>query len=206
FIVYKGETRTHCISVGLLEKLNYSLDLATGSLLQFWSGDFLNTTQMWHSRGERQTSESIGYTLTSHGELDFAFLQNKDDEWPKKLNKNIDLKSLGYTFNNKQIPEFSFKINDAEISNSFTASTSEKRGLNRIIAINTQTPFWHKIADGNSINKLDNNTYIINNESYYINFSENENLKPIIRTNHGKDELLVEIPKGAQKINYTIIW
>lgn len=206
FIMFEDEKRTHCISVGLTEQLNYTLDLATGSLLQVWNGAFLNTTQMWHLRGEHQTAEPIGFVINSHGDLDFAYLKNKNDEWPKHLNKDINFKSLGYEFNNKRIPKFSFKINDAKISNIFTASTEEKRGFNRIININSQTPIWHKIADGNSIKALPNSTYIINNESYYINFSGNKNLKPIIRNSNGKDELLVEIPKGESTINYSIIW
>ncbi|MEP1490346.1 MAG: DUF1080 domain-containing protein [Algibacter sp.] len=206
FIMFEGEKRTHCISVGLTEQLNYTLDLAKGSLLQFWDRDFLNTTQMWHSRGQHQTAKPIGYVINSHGDLDFAYLKNKNGEWPKYLNKDINFKPLGYEFNNKQIPEFSFRINGAKISNSFTASTNEKRGLNRIININSKTSIWHKIADGISIKALPNNTYIINDESYYINFSGNENLIPIIRSSNGKDELLVEIPKGESTINYSIIW
>ncbi|MDO5972347.1 DUF1080 domain-containing protein [Flavivirga aquimarina] len=206
FIIHKGEKRTHCISVGLTEHLNYTLDLATGSLLQVWNGAFLRTTQMWHSRGQHQTGEPIGFTIASHGDLDFAYLENKNDEWPKHLNEDLSFKSLGYEFDDKQIPKFSFKINDAEISNILIASKDEKRGLNRIISINSQTPIWHKIAGGSSIKALPNNTYIINNESYYIDFSGNKNLKPLIRHSHGKDELLVKIPKGESTINYDIIW
>ena len=206
FVIHKNIKRTHCISVGLPEKLNYNLDLATGSLLYVWSGDFLNTTDMWHSRGKEQIGAPIGFTIASHGDLDFAFLQNKNDTWPKESNKNSNLKLLGYEFNDKQIPEFSFKLNDAKISYLLTTSVKSKRGLNRIINIDSQSSLWHKIADGRHIKSLDNNTFIINDESYYINFSGNADLKPIIRSINGKNELMVEIPKGKTTINYSIVW
>lgn len=206
FIIHKGVKRTHCIAVGLTEKLNYSLDLATGSLLQVWGGDFFNTTQMWDNRGEEQIGEPSGFIVSSHGELDFALLDNNEDEWPN-LNENTSFKSLGYEFNNKQIPAFSFQLDEAKITYKFTASTDEKRGLNRFIEVNSKKKdIWHKIADGNSIKKLNNNTYVINNESYYINFLNNETAKPIIRSSNGNDELLIKIPKGNSTINYTIIW
>lgn len=203
FLNHKGVKRSHCISVGLVEKLNYSLDLETGTLLHVWNGDFLDATQMWHSRGEHQRGEPIGFSISSHGDLDFASLNNKNDAWPKTLNDNNTFKQIGYEFKTNGLPVFSFEINGNKISHSFKASSNSKRGLDRIITTNSKSSMWHKVADGKSIKVLENNTYIINNESYYIVFKEG---KPIIRNNNEKDELLVEIPKGNSTINYSIIW
>ncbi len=206
FLNHEGVKRSHCISIGLVEKLNYSLDLETGTLLHVWNGDFLDATQMWHSRGEHQRGEPIGFSISSHGDLDFASLGNNNDAWPKTLNDNINFKQVGYEFKNDGIPTFSFEMNGNKISHSFKADISFKRGLERIITSNNTSSIWHKIADGESIKSIKNNTFIINNESYYIVFKEGKTSKPIIRNNNGKDELLVEIPKGSSTTSYSIIW
>ncbi|XMO87571.1 DUF1080 domain-containing protein [Algibacter sp. AS12] len=206
FLNHKGVKRSHCISVGLVEKLNYSLDLETGSLLHVWSGDFLDATQMWHSRGEHQRGEPMGFPISLHGDLDFASLNSKNNAWPKALDNNQTFKQIGYEFKNEGLPVFSFEINGNEISHSFKASAKAIRGIDRVITSESKSSMWHKIADGESIKALENNTFIINNESYYIVFPDGETLKPIIRYSNGKNELLIEIPKGHSTINYTIIW
>ncbi|KAA5826374.1 DUF1080 domain-containing protein [Algibacter amylolyticus] len=206
FLNHKGVKRSHCISVGLVEKLNYSLDLETGTLLHVWSGDFLDATQMWHSRGEHQRGEPMGFPISLHGDLDFASLNSKNDAWPKALSNNQTFKQIGYEFKNEGLPVFSFEINGNEISHNFKASAKAKRGIDRVITSESKSSMWHKIADGESIKVLENNTFIINNESYYIVFPDGETHKPIIRDNNGKNELLIEIPKGHSTINYTIIW
>ncbi|WP_366183833.1 family 16 glycoside hydrolase [Flavobacterium ovatum] len=203
FLNFRGGERTHCISVGLVEKLNFSLDLATGSLLYVWSGDFLETTQMWHSRGEHQRGEPMGFSIASHGDLDFASLGSNNEAWPKALNEKNTFKPLGYELKNDGMPVFSFEMDGNEISDTFKATSNLKRGLDRIITANSKSSIWHKIAEGDNIQLLENNTYIINNESYYIVLKEG---KPIIRNNNGKEELLVELPKGKSTIIYSIIW
>lgn len=206
FLNHKEVKRSHCISVGLTEKLNYSLDLNTGTLLHVWSGDFLETTQMWHARGEHQTGEPLGFSVSSHGDLDFTSLKTKDTQWPKTLDENSNFKQLGYEIKDNRLPVFSFEIDGAKVSQSLIASSNFKRSLQRVISINSKKSIWHKIADGESIKALPNNTFIINNESYYVVFPESKRLKPIIRNNGGKDELVIEIPKGNQTFHYNIIW
>ena len=49
-------------------------------------------------------------------------------------------------------------------------------------------------------------TFIINNESYYIDFDASSGLKPFVRNSNGNDELLVKITENKQNFNYNIIW
>ncbi|TXE06225.1 DUF1080 domain-containing protein [Seonamhaeicola algicola] len=204
FVTHKNETRTHSISVGLPEGIHYSYDLATGSLLKAWSGLFLNTTHMWLSRGYKQLGEPVGFSISLHGGLEFANLKNQNTPWPLPQPENKGIKQLGYELDSEKLPTFSYAIEGATISNYFTVS-NENRNLTKNITIDSKQNLWHKLADGESIKVLPNNTFIVNNESYYIDFSGN-NFKPIIRNIDGKDELLVEVPKGKNTINYSIIW
>ena len=98
-------------------------------------------------------------------------------------------------------------IEGTTITNEFSpALEQEHRGINRNITTNGTKELFHKINEGESIKLLEDGTYIINGESYFVEFSSENSLKPFIRKSNGKDELLVKIPSGKQTINYTIIW
>ncbi|TXG38487.1 family 16 glycoside hydrolase [Seonamhaeicola maritimus] len=204
FVNHEGEKHTHCISVGTPQGIHYSYNLATGSLLRVWNGSFLNTTHMWLARGFKQLGEPIGFSVTMHGDLEFASLEEDNSPWPIPLIENKGVKQLGYELDASRMPSFSYQIEKTTISNSFTIPEGTRQ-LNKSITISKGKNLWHKLADGESIKELPDNTYVINNESYYIDFTGND-LKPIIRNIDGKDELLVEVPKGDSTINYSIIW
>ncbi|MGY6648580.1 3-keto-disaccharide hydrolase [Wenyingzhuangia sp. IMCC45574] len=205
FVTHNGIARTHCISVGSPDGTHYSYDLATGSLLKVWDGSFLNTTHMWLTRGLKQLGAPIGFNIEMHGDLEFASLENEHAAWPSPDPENKGLQQLGYEFNEKRIPTFSYKIGNTTISNTFLTNKN-KREIKKVINVNADKEIWHKLANGKDIKELSNHTYIVNNESYYIDFSGNTSFNPIIRTNNGKQELLVKVPVGVNKIVYKIIW
>ncbi len=205
FINHEGKKYTHCISVGTPKGIHYSYNLATGSLLKAWNGSFLNTTHMWLSRGKHQLGEPIGFAISLHGDLEFAILENDNSPWPMPLPENKDVKQLGYEFDASRMPSFSYEIENSTITNSFTVSDGQRQ-LNRSITVSSDKQLWHKLADGENIKALPNHLYIVNNESYYIDLSNTPDLKPVIRTNNGKEELLIQVPKGSNTINYNIIW
>ncbi len=204
FVHHKDEKYTHCISVGSPQGVHYSYNLATGSLLKVWSGSFLNTTHMWLSRGFKQSGEPIGLAISMHGDLEFAPLETVNTPWPVPLPENEGFKQLGYELDNSRMPAFSYKIGPTVITNKFSVPEGTRQ-LKKSVTISKARNLWHKIADGDSIKVLPDNVYVINNESYYIDFSGN-NLKPEIRNINDKMELLVKIPEGNSSINYSIIW
>ncbi len=204
FVSHEGETHTHCISVGTPKGTHYSYNLATGALLHVWSGSFLNTTHMWLSRGFKQLGEPVGFVVSMHGDLEFAPLENENTLWPVPLPENKGFKQLGYELDASRMPTFSYQLGKTTITNKFTIPQGIRQ-LKKSITISKGKNLWHKIADGQSIKALPDDIYVINNESYYIDFSGN-NLKPVIRNIDGRDELLVQIPEGDSNINYSIIW
>ena len=205
FMMHDGEKRTHCIAVGTPEKVNFSYDLSRESILQVWEGDFLDVTQMWHSRGTNQLAVPKGFSVAFHGDPDFMILENKDTVWPDSIPSNIKYKQIGYEIGDNGIPVFLHQIEGTSTSNTFKPSENG-RGLTRTIAIEGKEDIWHKIAEGESIQKLEDGTFIINDESYFVDFSGNNDLDPIIRQSNGKDELLLRIPAGRGNITYNIIW
>ena len=205
YMMHGEEKRTHCIAVGSPDRINYSYDLSRGAILQVWEGDFLDVTQMWHLRGTNQLAEPKGFSVSFHGDPDFMTLENKDMVWPDSIPSNIKFKPLGYEMRDNGRPVFIHQEEGTSISNSFKSSENG-RGLERTIGIKGNKDIWHKIAEGESIKQLEDGTYIVNDESYFIDFSGNSDLTPIIRQSNGKDELLLKIPAGSGNITYNIIW
>ena len=204
FLMHNGNKRTHCISVGTPQGIHYAYDLEFGSLLKVWSGDFLDATPMWYSRGQQQLGIPAGFIVSFHGTPEFAELGNDSGAWPDIISDETDGKQMGYEFDGNGIPTFSHSLNNSIISDKMTPETSE-RSLKRSITVDGETEIWHKVAAGESIEKLTDDMYIINNESYFVDFSKSS-LQPIIRESNGLAELLVKIPSGKQQINYSIIW
>lgn len=205
FLNHKGEKRTHCISVGMPQQIHYGYDLALGSLLKVWEGDFLDVTQMWHSRGTGQIASPKGFLISTHGDLDFSFLEDKTSIWPKTVTEANTVKQLGYEFNSSDIPIFKHEINGVVITNTFIPN-EKSRALKRVISVDSDKGIWHKIAEGISIKKLPDDTFIINGENYFIYYDKDNSFYPVIRNINGKEELLVKIPAGKQDFNYSIIW
>ena len=205
FWMHEGEKRTHCISIGMPQRINYTYDLEAGSLLQVWGGDFMDATKMWLSRGEKQLGEPDGFIVSLHGDPEITSLDNDNAPWPNNSIKNEKFKQRGYEFDNNGLPIFNCQINESSVSYKMIPSPTE-RAIKRMILIDGPNEVWHKLAEGEQIKEFSDGSFIVNDESYYIEFSENSSVKPIIRNRNGKDELLVKIPAGKQNINYTIIW
>lgn len=205
FWMHKGKKRTHCISVGMPQRIHYTYDLEMGSLLTLWGGEFMDAEKMWRGRGGKQLGEPLGAIVSLHGHPEFALLKSKDAIWPDSIAEDSGFKPLGYEFDTTDLPLFLYRLKGSEIVNMLVPSNSQ-RALRRTITVDGSSSLWHKVAHGESIKELPNGRFIVNDESYFINFAKDFNLSPTIRHSNGFDELLVEIPQGKQKIEYDIIW
>lgn len=203
FWMHEGKKRTHCIAVGSPEGIHYAYDLETGSLLQAWNGDFMDATKMWQGRGEKQLGVPAGFIVSFHGDSELALLKNKNDGWPFTISDRA-YKQLDYQFGTDGLPIFSYQIEGVKVSNKLIPSNTN-RGLKRVVSISGSKDIWFKVADGIEIQELPDGTFIINNESYFVDF-ENNNIKPVIRKSSDGDELVVKIPSGEQQLVYSIIW
>ncbi|TMM53944.1 DUF1080 domain-containing protein [Maribacter algarum] len=203
FWMHDGKKRTHCIAVGNPEGTHYAYDLESGALLQAWNGDFMDATKMWQGRGEKQLGVPAGFIVSMHGDPELADLKDEKVSWPNKVS-DLDYKQLGYEFDSDGLPIFSYQMGSSKVFNKIIPS-KENRGLNREIIINGAKDMWFKVADGSKIEQLPDGTYIVNNESYFIDFKD-DMLESMVRNSGSTDELLVKIPAGEQELNYSIIW
>ena len=206
FIQHNGAKRTHAISVGEPGNANYSFDLASGDLLQIWRGNFMETTPMWHARGESQLGVPMGSVIALAGKPSLAFLQDGNMAWP---DSNTTYNYLGYDVDESGRPTFKYTLGGATVREAFEVS-EEGRKLGHSLTVvpgQGQEELWCRLAEGSEIRKLPNGLYTINDKEYLIEVPGR--VKPVIRnTAQNRKELLlpVKAKNGAAVVKYNIVW
>src|SRR5690606_16759366 len=144
FLLYDGKKKTHVIAVGYPEKVNYAYDLSKGTLLQWWRGDFIETTLMWYERGEQQIAIPLGSIITKGDEPDIAILRDANEVWPDS--------STNYTFKGYEIqhgnPIIKFALGDISIEETIRSAGGGKGLVRSITIANAKGNVWCRIASG----------------------------------------------------------
>lgn len=205
FLMHNDEKLTHAISVGTPQKINYSYDLAMGALLQVWGGDFLDVTDMWHARGNKQLSKPLGSVIDFHGQPNIAKLENEKVAWPDSLQEGMNFKPLGYELDEQGNPTFFYEIYNAKVSNQVFPSLEERR-ITRKVELEGDQEFWLKIDDGKTITQLKDGSYAMNDYEYFLEVDDALADKVIIRNSKSKAELLLKLDAATRTVEYDIIW
>lgn len=206
FIEHGGGKRTHTISVGEPGGANYTVDLGTGDFLQFWRGNFLETTPMWHGRGESQLAVPLGSVIALAGKPTLAILPDVNAAWP---DSSAAYNYLGYEVDKSGRPTFKYTLGAASVREKFEVR-EEGRKLGHTLTVvpgQEQGVLWCRVAEGSEIKKLPNGLYAINDKEYLIELPRRA--KPVIRNTDGnRKELLlpVEAKNGTAEVQYNIVW
>ena len=211
FIMYGNKKISHGINVGMPDGLSFSYDLNQGGFLQWWRGKFLNTTDMWHDRGEPQTSAAMGMTINANDKFPLAYLNNNETEFPESLTKE-ELKFKGYKLekylNNSGYPNFMYEYKGLKVTD-LTTPMVKSEGLNRHLVIDgevsTAKQLYALLAEGNEITEVGSNRYGIDHQNYYIEVGASLNNKPFIRESKGKKQLLMPL-MGLKEVSYNVIF
>jgi Domain of Unknown Function (DUF1080) len=214
FIMYGNKKKTHAINVGMPSGLNFSYDLNQGGFLQLWRGKFLNTTEMWHERGEPQTAEPLGLAVNSNDKFPLAYLSNAQTDFPDSMMKS-DLKYKGYKLEKRSTfsgtytyPNFMYEYKGLKV-NDISTPLDESLGINRHLIFEgeniTSTPLYALLAEGSDIAEVAANRYAIDNKSYYVQVFPTETNKIIMRESKGKKQLLMPL-NGLKEISYHLIF
>ena len=189
FINFKGKTLPYGVSVGDKDGINYSMNLANGSIIRTWRGDFLNTTPMWNDRGNG-TSIPLGSSLNLDDKQQIVKVAGKEAN---------EFKLTGYTVNADNTPTFTYEWNGAKFEDVSTADASKKY-LERTVK-SSANEFTFELAKGKEITSLGNNKYLVDGQ-YYIQIAKGGT--PTIADKDGQRSLTVEV--RGQSLNYAIIW
>lgn len=201
YLMFEGKKRTHVISVGTPEKVNYAYDLKTGALLQVWRGGFLDVTEMWKDRGEPQLAKPLGTALVLTGAPFLAVLKDKDAAWPDSIAFD-DLQNKGYVLGKDKMPAFEYTVYGTAVTDKIAVAAGS---LQRTVGFkDAQGSMYCRLAAGPAIEKQDNNLYVIAGKAYSIKLTGNA--KPIVRKTNDGQELLVPVAKGVSSLTYSLIW
>src|SRR5690606_25583548 len=165
FFNHYDTKRTHVIAVGEPGGVNYAVDLSSGGLLGIWRGDFLETTPMWHGRGETQLMNPLGSMIQFEDSPSFASLSDEQELWPEEY---PSFHYHGYDVNVDGKPIFKYSSGATSVKD-LIESEEMGRKLSRTITVEQGDgqPLWCKVAEGTLIEKMPNGLYAINGKQYY---------------------------------------
>ncbi|WP_082391262.1 family 16 glycoside hydrolase [Jiulongibacter sediminis] len=186
---------THAISVSTPAGIHFTYDLDKGALLQAWRGQFLNATPMWDSRGDG-SSRPLGAITPFNDDLTIS--DKLPAIWPSDT-AGSGYRPLGYSLDDENIPTFRYQIYGNKVSDRI--EVAEKQKLKRSISVDSNAPFAARLAEGYSIEKIEEGLYAINDKSWFVEIPDAEGITQ--RSSDGKSELIV-IAKG--KLTYNILF
>jgi hypothetical protein len=207
FLRHRNTKRVIAVSVADPRGVHYSYDIAQGSLLYAWRGPFLETTQMWHERGEDQTAEPLGSVLTLPGAPALAFLADARAAWPDSIVDERDLRRDGYRLDASRRPIFLYRVRDLVVEDAISPE-SDGLSLRRELRLRgTANGLYVQLAQGDHITRESDGAYVVGDRSFYVTLPSGSS-RPVVRSVNGRDELLmpVHLDRGEAKIVYDIVW
>lgn len=194
FMDHSDRKLTHVVSVGDPSRINYAYNLTQGAVLQVWKGDFLNTTDMWHERGEPQTAIPAGAPIVLSGSC--PVYDNS-----LSVDSIADYQYKGYTLSSSGNPTFKYEYRKYKIQDQLTPT---EKGLKRTLEIqsdNNKDGLKIRIAQGQSITPLGEGLYVIGQQLYYIELPKG--IQPSIEMYKEQKVLYVSV---KDKLEYQMIW
>ena len=190
-----GGKKLRVLHVGDPTGVHYSYDLEQGALLDLWKGDFLNTTDAWHERGEAQTVSPLGTVLRLWGTTPVATsAQSLPDSTAGVVFKGYRLDETGH-------PTFRFQLGNLELTDRLLPYEGG-RGLSREVDA-TGGDATLRLARGKAIQSLGNGLYLVDGK-FYVQTAPKAGAT--IASANGRQELLLPHPVSAGAVKYDLIW
>ncbi len=190
-----GGKKLRVLHVGDPTGVHYSYDLEQGALLDLWKGEFLNTTDAWHERGEAQTVKPLGVVLPIWGTSPItANAQTLPDSTAGVVFKNYRLDPAGH-------PTFRFTLGNLELTDRLLPYENG-RGLSREVGV-TGGAATVRLARGTAIQSLGNGLFLVDGQ-FYVQTAPKGGANVV--SAGGRQELLAPIPGDAATVKYELIW
>ncbi|GAB4035897.1 family 16 glycoside hydrolase [Spirosoma gilvum] len=192
---------THAISVGSPEQVHYTYDLDKGALVQVWRGGFLDTTPMWHDRGDG-SSRPMGMVQRLGAPVLFlSKLSSPQANWIADTTGS-GFRPKGYVLDENDRPTFRYQSYGASVDDKIRVM-SDGHGIQREVTItNPASDLYARLISGASITALENGLYLVDDQAY-VRIDNMSGAKPTIRESNGRQELIVPV-KG--KVTYSILF
>ncbi|UYQ95020.1 DUF1080 domain-containing protein [Chitinophaga horti] len=203
FIDVPGSQKiTHAVSVGSPLKVNYTYDLDHGMLVQVWRGEFLETTPMWHERGNG-TSRPMG-ALQRLGKPFFQLgkLAGEQAAWTAD-STGSGYRPKGYVLDEQDRPTFKYQVYGASVNDQVRVSEDGHGIVREISVTNAPSDLYAKLAEGAQIESIGKDLYLVDGKAYFLQVQDAGGAKPLVRESAGVKELIVPV-RG--KLSYSILF
>ncbi len=199
FVVHKDEKRTHAISVGFPGGLHYAYDMATGSILHLWKGQFVDTSTMWYQRGNMQSAVPLGSLITRSGKQ-AIYVGNPSATEEQAL----DFKN--YRLNQDGQPAFSYEIAGLTVTDEITPS-AENTFFTRSLTFSGNASgeeVWYMLAESDKIEAVGGGRYAIDDQRMYIEVDES--LAPRLEDDATRLLVPVNLADDKAALSYKLVW
>ena len=206
FLDFQGDKEqrlTHTIGVGSPSGVHYVYNLATGSPVCVWRGNFLNATPMWYKRGDGsfRPRGAVQYLFASPS---VAGLSDPQAAFPSELNHEGDWQGQGYRIDEATgLPVFLYQRQGKVLEDALTPD-SDGNSLTRTLTFadgGSADDVYLKLAEGSTITRMAGGLYSVD-QQFYVRVPNEQSVN--IRTLNQQQELVV--PLSASSFTYSIIW
>lgn len=208
FVPWDPYKRLYACSVGSPAGLHFAYDFELGALLRLWRGGFLDTTEMWESRGEPQMARPTGATLDLLAKPSVALLEQPAvDGWP--LSPGALFASDGYRLEPDGTPVFLSHLHSLNIEDRLVPA-SDQSGLVRTLVVSGRRSGWAAfvmLAESDTIKRVPEG-FVIGDRAWYLDWPDASPHKPVIHTVHDRQMLLVPVIDETlgTPLVYTLVW
>jgi 3-keto-disaccharide hydrolase len=206
FVRHGGKKKTHTIAVGHDRGVHYTMDLAQGALLHAWKGDFIETTDMWHSRGTDQLAVPLGGVLSFTGSPAVAHLRSDGAAWPDTMGGDYAFK--GYELDADGHPSFKYTLGDLTVSDRLLPEQGGRQLFREVTLRGAGDGYWVRVAAGTDITELADGGYSVNDRSYYLILHDTGGGHAVLRAAGDGQELLVPVSLegGETSVRFGLVW
>lgn len=156
----------HAISIGSPEGLHYTYDLDKGAIIQAWKGDFLDTTPMWHERGDGSSKPMGSITRFNH---DLLLNPLEINTW-KTDTTGTGYKPKGYSLDEDDLPTFHYKILGADVKDK--VRIKDGKYIHREVDISNAANMFARLAVGDNVVQVAENLYAVDDKTYYVRIED----------------------------------
>ena len=195
-----SERVMHAINVGSPQQLHYTLDYDQGTIVRAWRGEFLDTTPMWHQRGDgsslpRGTEEF----LTMRPLL--ARLADDRQPWPDPY-RTSEFRPLRYQVSAAGLPLFQYQFAGARIDDEPRVHDGQR--FERRLTFSEPIPDLHVLlAEADDFELVGPGLYAADDRRYYIRVRDSG--RAFVREADGRKQLLAT-PGVDNALTYEILF
>ena len=162
----------------------------------------MNATPMWHSRGDGSSRPLGSVIYLGSPVLPVATFSEKDEVWPADT-VGTSYRPKGYKVNNENEVTFLYEAYGTSVSDEVVA-LEDGKGIKRTVLFRDIPAGLHfLLARGDSIEKIAEGMYVIDDKAYYVKLEGEASHQPFIRTNGEREELIVP---AVESVVYTLLF